>query len=98
MAENYVNRIEFDALKNEVDEVKASMKDNKQLLQKIDKQIDVILTKLENTNSIEELKIKTVNDNVSKLEKQIEKVESNQTWLWRAIIGAVVGIILNFVF
>lgn len=98
MAENYVNRIEFDALKNEVDEIKASMKDNKQLLQKIDKQIDIILTKLENSNNIEDLKVKTINENIDKLEKKIEKVEGNQIWLWRTIATTIIGIVIKVIF
>lgn len=86
MAENYVNRKEFEDLKKEVNDIKESMKDNGKLLQKIDKQIDVIVTKLEHANNTEDLKLKPINDKTSDLEKKIEKVEGNQTWLWRLLI------------
>lgn len=98
MAENYVGRTEFDNLKKEVDEIKLTMKGNAELLQNIDKQVGVILTKLENADSVENLKLKPINDKTSDLEKKIEKVEGNQTWLWRAIATTVIGIIIKVIF
>lgn len=90
MAENYVNRIEFDALKNEVQEIKASMKDNKQLLQKIDKKVDVISEKINNSDKMEELKIEP-------LKSRVEKLEKHQNYLWEIVIGAVVMAVLGLV-
>lgn len=98
MAENYVNRLEFDSLKDEVKEIKASMKANSTLLQDIDKKVDIIAEKVTNANTVEELKIKPLKEEVDKQDKKIEKLEANQLWLWRTTIAAIIGIILNAIF
>lgn len=86
MSEDYVGRTEFNNLKKEVDEIKDSMKDNNKVLQKIDKQVEIILTKLESANNVEDLKLEPLKNDLVNLEKKIEKIESNQTWLWRSLI------------
>lgn len=98
MAENYVKREEFDALKKEVKEIKDGMTQNAKLLQDIDKKVDIIAEKISSANEIEELKIKPINENIDKLEKKIEKVEGNQTWLWRTIATTIIGIVIKVIF
>ena len=66
MAENYVKREEFEALKKEVKEIKDSMAKNAELLQDIDKKVDIIAEKISSSNEIEELKIKPIKDKVIK--------------------------------
>ena len=72
--ENYVDRKEFDALKEEVKEIKLEMVKNADLLQQIDKKIDIINEKILSTKQMEELKI-------TPLKEKIDKLEGNNTWL-----------------
>ena len=84
MTESYVNRVEFDALKEEVKEIKKGMKDTEKLLQEIDKKVSAIVAELSNANKIEELKIQPIHE-------RLKKVEDNQSWLWRLVVGAVIA-------
>lgn len=91
MAENYVNRIEFDALKNEVKEIKEGMKANATVLREIDKKVDIITSEIANANKIEELKIRPIHE-------RLKKVEDNQTWIWRTLAVTIIGLIVNYIF
>lgn len=91
MAESYVSRKEFESLKKEVDEIKKTMSINAEILQKIDKKVDIIDEKISNANEREELKIGPINE-------RIKKVEDNQTWLWRAVGTVLIGIIIKLAF
>lgn len=89
MAEEFVNRSEFNSLKEEVQELKAEMSENKTLLTTIDKKIDVITERISNGDKIDELKLKPIT-------KRLDAVEDNQKWtnrtLWATIIGVAVKI------
>ena len=98
MSEDYVGRTEFNNLKQEVAEIKDNMKKNASLLVDIDKKVSSIVTKLENANTIEDLKLKPITDKAFDLEKKIEKVEGNQTWLWRSLIVAGIGVVCGIIF
>ena len=91
MADDYVNRVEFEALKKEVEEIKDGMTSNTKLLVAIDKNVDVIINEMKNANKIEELKIKPI-------EKDVETIEDNNKWLWRAVASVAIGLIANFIF
>ncbi|EJO5346374.1 hemolysin XhlA family protein [Clostridium sporogenes] len=41
-------------------------------------------------------KIENANDKHKTLEKRVNKLEENNTWLTRAIIGQIIGIIVAF--
>ncbi|EPY2274699.1 hemolysin XhlA family protein [Clostridium sp. FAM 1755] len=41
-------------------------------------------------------KIENANDKHETLEKRVNKLEENNTWLTRAIIGQIIGIIVAF--
>lgn len=87
MPEEFVGRKEFEALKEEVNEIKNSMSENSKLLQEIDKKIDVISEKLANSDKIEALKF-------SPIEKRIEALEESQLWLRRTIIGEIIAVVV----
>ena len=89
--ENYVDRKEFDALKEEVKEIKLEMVKNADLLQQIDKKIDVINEKILSTKQMEELKL-------TPLKEKIDKLEGNNTWLWRTAIGGILGLAIKILF
>lgn len=89
--ESYVDRKEFEALKEEVKEIKLEMTKNADLLQSIDKKIDIINEKILNTKQMEELKL-------NPLKEKIEKIESNNSWLWRTITATIIGLAIEVLF
>ena len=93
MSEEFVNRNEFNNLKNEVQELKEEVTEYRSLLQQIDKKIDVIGEKIANGEKIDELKIQPI-------EKRLQKLEDNQGWLWKLcasiIITGIIGAVVTF--
>lgn len=89
--EEYVDRKEFELLKEEVKEIKVEMKSNADLLNSIDKKIDSINSKIQSNEKITNLTIEP-------LEARINKIESNNTWLWRTIAGAIITLIVKIIF
>lgn len=93
MSENFVSRNEFNGLKQEVQELKNEMDENKKILVVIDKKIDVITEKIANGEKIDELKLQPI-------EKRITKLEENQSWLWKLcasiIITGIIGAVISF--
>ena len=90
---DFVIREEFDALKNEVKEIKEEINEYKGLLQQIDKKIDVITERVSNGAKMDELKLQPLN-------KRVEKLEENQGWLWKLcasiIITGIIGAVITF--
>jgi len=86
MQEDFVNRTEFNVLKDEVKSIKNEFAESSKILQHIDKKIDVINEKLVNIDKMEELKY-------SPMEKRIEALEENQKWLRRTTIGEIIGVV-----
>ena len=88
MAEEFVSRTEFNNLKNEVESIKSQLTESSKVLHDIDKKIDVISEKIQNADKIDELKMKP-------LDKRVGKLEENQSWLWKTIIGGAIGILIK---
>ena len=86
MTEDFVNRTEFNLLKEEVKAIKEEMAESSRLLQAIDKKIDVINEKIISSDKIDNLKI-------APLEKRVTDLEESQKWLRRTLIGEVLTII-----
>lgn len=86
MEEKYVTKLEFNSLREEVKVLKKEMEESEKLLIQIDKKIDVIQEKVKNADRIDELKF-------NPLERRIEKLEDNEKWLKRTILGAFLGLI-----
>lgn len=91
MAENFVSRDEFNSLKQEVQELKIEMNENKAILMSIDKKIDVITERISNADKIDELKLKP-------LTKRIETLEDSHKWLQRTVGATIIGIIIKIIF
>ena len=89
--ESYVDRKEFELLKTEVKEIKLEMTKNADLLQSIDKKIDLINQRILSTEQMEELKL-------NPLKEKIERIENSSTWLWRTSVGGVIGLIVKILF
>lgn len=89
--ENYVNRVEFDALKDEVREIKEEMSVNSRLLQTIDKKIDVINEKIITSDKIDDLKY-------APIEKRVKKLEDGSEWLKRTLGATIIGIVIKIIF
>lgn len=39
----------------------------------------------------------SIKDRMDKQDKRIDKLEDNQTWLWRTTIGSIIGAIITFI-
>lgn len=93
MTDEFVGRKEFDTLKEEVNAIKKDMVESQKLLQAIDKKIDVIGEKIISNDKVEDLKLQPIKDRVTKL-------ENNQTWLRRSLLGelfALISTVIGFV-
>ena len=91
MSEEYVNREEFNNLKQDVQELKEEVNEYKSLLQKIDKKIDVISERMTSADKIDELKMQP-------LVNRVQKLEDNQSWLSKTIAGTIIGISIKILF
>ena len=90
MAEEFVNREEFNVLKEEVKSIKRDLDESQKLLVAIDKKIDIIDSKIITAAQIEDLKFKP-------LEKRVENLEDNQTWLRRCIYGGLIAFVIELI-
>lgn len=91
MAEEFVERKEFNDLKNEVNKIREDMVETAKTLSSIDKKIDVITERLVSSDKIDELKLNPI-------EKRVSKLEDNLGWLWKAFGGALIGVLVKVVF
>lgn len=91
MSEEFVSRNEFNGLKQEVQELKNEMDENKKILVVIDKKIDVITEKIANGEKIDELTLKPMNN-------RIQKLEDTSVWLQRLLAGTIIGIVIKVFF
>lgn len=91
MTNETVSRKEFEKLEKKVNDLEETMLKNSDLLNQIDKKVDGILIKLEDSNTINNLTLKPLSERVT-------KIEENQTWQWRTIGATVIGIIIKIIF
>lgn len=89
MNEEFVGRNEFDQLKEKVDKLEKTMENSENLLREIDKKVDVISEKILNSDQKEELKLQPIST-------RLTKVEDNQSWLWKTVIGSIIAIVIKF--
>lgn len=83
-----VTRAEFNNLENRVKNIEIEEKENRKLLQMIDKKIDIIDSKIVTADKIEDLKL-------TPLEKRVDKLEDSQLWLRRTVVGSVLAIVFE---
>lgn len=109
MSESFVSREEFNGLKQEVQELKIEFNESKSILTMIDKKIDVITERLENTTKVSDLqnenietritsKLEPLKKDILKNEKDINEIRENNKWLWRALATTVIGIVIKVFF
>ena len=102
MSEDFVSRDEFNGLKQEVQELKLEFNESKNILTMIDKKIDVITERLENTTKVSDLQNKNIETRItSKLEpmqKEIDEIKDSRKWLWRTIGAVIIGIVIKIIF
>lgn len=89
--EKNVSREEFEALKEKVNALEKTTDVQTGLLQEIDKKIDVINEKVSNSAEIGDLKIKPI-------EEKVNNIQDNNKWLWRTMVGAIIGLLIEAVF
>ena len=95
MDKDYVDRNEFNQLKEEVNEIKADLTKSTELLQKIDKKIDIIDTKVVTADKIDDLKLTPLEKRVDTLEKRTDTIEEGNKWLRRTIATTVIGVVIG---
>ena len=109
MSEGFVSREEFNGLKQEVQELKLEFNESKSILTMIDKKIDVITERLENTTKVSDLqnenietrntsKLEPLKKDILKNEKDINEIRENNKWLWKALATTVIGIVIKVFF
>ena len=109
MSEDFVSRDEFNGLKQEVQELKLEFNESKNILTMIDKKIDVITERLENTTKVSDLqnenietritsKLEPIKKDIASNKKEIDEINDNKKWLWRAIGGVLIGIVIKLIF
>lgn len=111
MSEGFVSREEFNGLKQEVQELKLEFNESKSILTMIDKKIDVITERLENTTKVSDLqnenietritsKLEPLKKDIAKNKEEIDEIKDNMKWLWRLcasiIITGIVGAVVTF--
>ena len=89
--EDFVKREEFENLKEKVIKMEEDLTESQKLLQSIDKKIDVIAEKIITNDKIDELKFKP-------LESKVNKIEANQDWLWKTVIGSILALAIKIIF
>lgn len=89
--EEFVKREEFENLKEKVSKMEEELTESNKLLQSIDKKIDIISEKIVSSDKIDELKYKP-------LESKVTKVEANQEWLWKTVIGSILALAIKIIF
>ena len=87
MDKDYVDRNEFNQLKEEVNDIKKELAKSSQILNTIDKKIDVIDTKIVTADKIDDLKL-------TPLEKRVNALEESQKWLRRTIAATVISVVI----
>lgn len=109
MSEGFVSREEFNGLKQEVQELKIEFNESKNILTMIDKKIDVITERLENTTKVSDLqnenietritsKLEPLKKDIEKNKEEIDEIKENKKWLFRAMATTIIGIGLKFIF
>lgn len=88
--EDLVTRAEFNNLENRVKNIEIEEKENRKLLQMIDKKIDIIDSKIVTADKIEDLKL-------TPLEKRVTKLEDSQLWLRRTVGASIIAIVFEAV-
>lgn len=111
MSEDFVSRNEFNNLKQEVQELKLEFNESKSILTMIDKKIDVITERLENTTKVSDLqnenietritsKLEPLHKDIAKNKEEIDEIKDNMKWLWRLcasiIITGIIGAVVTF--
>lgn len=91
MPDNFVGREEFNNLRQEVQELKTEMNENKSLLQQIDKKCDIITERIANGDKIDELKLEPI-------KKRLDALEDKHKWLTRTVIASIIGIAIKIFF
>lgn len=65
--------------------------DQQETIQEIRERLVKIEVLLENMTNSNELQLQNIEEKIKVANHRIEDVEKNNTWLWRTIVGAVIG-------
>ena len=94
----FVSREEFENLKSEVAEMKEDLSKSSELLINIDKKTDIIFEKLDNFDKVSTMQIEPLKKDITKNTEDIKEMKSNNQWLWRSLLGTIIGIVIKIIF
>lgn len=89
--QEFVSKEDFDKLEKKVLKVEETVDKTADILNMIDKKVDGILIKIEDSNKINDLTLKPIHD-------RLLRVEDNQKWIWRTIGASIIGIAIKIIF
>lgn len=92
----FVGKEEFNNLVARVNKMEEQSRENEKLLREVDKKVDVILEKLTNAGTTEDLKIQTIDLKLQPVQDRVEKLEDSKKWLWRSIGATAIGLVLKY--
>ena len=109
MSDEFVKREEFENLKKEVEEIRSELSKSAEILQKIDKKIDIIFERFENSNKLNELqkqnietainaKIEPLKKDISSNTEEIKEIKDTNKWIIRTVAGTIIGIVIKLIF
>lgn len=93
----YVNKTEFNKLEKKVEKLEEEFDNSRELIQGIDKKVDIIVEKVGSSKEIEDLKLKPLIDRVERLEKENQAIKDKSKTTWNAVIGGLIGVCFNFI-
>lgn len=107
--EDFVSRTEFENLKKEVADIKTELNKSTEILSKIDKKTDIISERLESSDKLSDLqnenietritsKLEPIKKDIASNKKDIDEINDNRKWLWRAMGSVLIGIVIKLIF
>lgn len=107
--EDFVSRTEFENLKKEVADIKTELNKSTEILSKIDKKTDIISERLESSDKLSDLqnenietritaKIKPIEKDIAQNKQEINEMKDNSKWIWRTLIGGLIGLGIKVIF
>ena len=93
----YVNKTEFNKLEKKVEKLEEEFDNSRELIQGIDKKVDIIVEKVGSSKEIEDLKMQPLIDRVTRLEQENQAIKDKNKTIWNTVIGSLIGLGFNIV-
>ena len=93
----YVNKTEFNKLEKKVEKLEEEFDNSRELIQGIDKKVDIIVEKVGSSKEIEDLKMQPLIDRVTRLEQENQAIKDRSKATWNTVIGNTIGLVFSIV-